>query len=251
MAIDRAARLPVHAQLHDELRALILSGELASGEKLPSELELAERFGVNRLTVRQALAELGRAGLVVPRQGVGTFVARRVQPFDVEISPADWAVEHERGARAAAEQGRVMVETLLDVAEVEAPAEVAEHLGKGRMLWLETLYTVDGEPSIRSQYWARSPLTPQQVRERGAGGFGHTVLRDIVGNDMFYAWRSFDAAPASRRDASVLEVPTGAPLLRRCGLNTDAVGRPLLYIQRDAPSGRMRFVLRSQPPAVD
>lgn len=244
----RDGRLPVHVQVHDELLSLIESGELEPGSRLPTELELAARFGVNRLTVRQALGELARSGRVVPRQGVGTFVARRTVPFDVDISASDWAVEHERSARAAADNGSKITETLLAAEEVVAPPAVVEHLGRGRMLWLESLVEVDGEPAIRSQYWTRSTYTTEQVRKRAEEDFGIPALREIVGQDMYYSWRSFDAVAANRRNASVLGVITGTPLLRRCGLNIDAVGRPLLYLQRDAPSGRMRIVVRSQPP---
>lgn len=248
MSIDRAAGVPVHAQVYDQLYDLIQSGDLRPGSKLPTEHELAERFGVNRLTVRQAMAELARGGLVSPRQGVGTFVARRLTPFDVEIKATDWAVEHERSARAAEARGREITETLLDVAAVEAPSFVAEHLGRGSMLWLESLIRFDDQPAIRTQYWTRSNDSPRIVRERAETGLTVPVISEIVGQDMFYAWRSFDAVAATRRDAALLDVQTGAPLLRRCGLNTDRTGRPLLYLQRDAPSGRMRILLRSQPP---
>lgn len=240
----------MHAQVFDDLQQRVETGELEPGSKLPTELQLAERYGVNRLTVRQALAELRRAGLVVPRQGVGTFVARRAQPLEVELNPGDWLVEAERGARAAAEQGRTISEQLIDIAELEAPAYVVSHLGKGRMLWIESCSHIDGVPSIRSQYWTRSERAPDEVRERArAKGFDATAVREAVGHDMYYAWRSFDAVPASRRAAEVLSVPVGSPLLRREGLNSDHIGRPLLYLRRDAPSGHMKILLRNQPPA--
>lgn len=246
--IDRSRPLPVHAQVYDELQALIERGELQPGARLPSDVALADRFAVNRLTVRQALADLARAGLVVPRQGVGTFVAQRMEPFEVEIAASDWAVEHERSAKAAADAGRPLTETLLHAEHVESPRTVVEHLGRGRLLRLESAVHVDGEPTIRSQYWTRSSWTVEQVRAAADRGFGLTVIRDVVGHDMYYAWRSFDAVAATRRDAEVLAVPPGSPLLRRCGLNTDEVGRPLLYLQRDAPQGRMRIVIGAHPP---
>lgn len=248
MPVDRSADIPAHAQVFDDLQRLIESGELEPGGKLPTELQLADQYGVNRLTVRQALAELRRSGLVVPKQGIGTFVAQRLEPLEVELNPGDWLVEQERGAQAAAELGQTITEELIDVAEVEAPAHVAEHLGRGRVLWIESCHHIDGSPSIRSQYWTRSALAPEAVTQRAAAGFGHAVLREIVGHDMYYAWRSFDAVPASRRAADLLAIPVGSPMLRRDGLNSDQIGRPLLYLRRDAASGRMRILLRSRPP---
>lgn len=253
MPIDRASGLPLHIQLHNELRAEIESGRVDRGAKLPSELVLAERFGVNRLTVRQALAELARAGLVVPRQGVGTFVTPRPETIEIDVDTDDWAAAHEHGNEAATAAGREVAEKLLDVERVQAPGMIAEHLGCGLLLWLETVHTLDGEPVFRSQYWLRTSHTPAQVWQRAEPAFGSACVRDLVGQSMVRSWRAFDAVAASRRDASVLRVPPGAPLLRHGGLNTDSGGRPLLYLLRDSPSGRVRFVARPRshdgPPA--
>ena len=60
-----------------ELLVLILGGHLAVGDRLPSERQLASRFGVSRPTVREALGVLESRGLVVTRKGSGTFVAGR------------------------------------------------------------------------------------------------------------------------------------------------------------------------------
>jgi GntR family transcriptional regulator len=72
---DPAAELPVGVQLSWRLRALIATGRLAAGERLPSFRRLAEWAGVNVNTVRAVYAGLEDAGLVVSRQGQGTFVA--------------------------------------------------------------------------------------------------------------------------------------------------------------------------------
>jgi GntR family transcriptional regulator len=76
---DPADELPVGLQLTWRLRALIATGRLASGERLPSFRRLAEWAGVNVNTVRAVYAGLEREGLVVSRQGQGTFVAEGVE----------------------------------------------------------------------------------------------------------------------------------------------------------------------------
>lgn len=76
---DPAAELPVGVQLSWRLRALIATGRLAAGERLPSFRRLAEWAGVNVNTVRTVYAGLEEAGLVVSRQGQGTFVADRIE----------------------------------------------------------------------------------------------------------------------------------------------------------------------------
>jgi DNA-binding transcriptional regulator YhcF (GntR family) len=79
-AIDPSDELPVGLQLQWRLRALIATGQLASGERLPSFRHLAELAGVNLNTVRAVYEGLEADGLVVSRQGQGTFVAAGVEP---------------------------------------------------------------------------------------------------------------------------------------------------------------------------
>jgi GntR family transcriptional regulator len=76
---DPAAELPVGIQLSWRLRALIATGRLAAGERLPSFRRLAEWGGVNVNTVRAVYAGLEEAGLVVSRQGQGTFVGEQIE----------------------------------------------------------------------------------------------------------------------------------------------------------------------------
>jgi GntR family transcriptional regulator len=76
---DPAAELPVGVQLSWRLRALIATGRLAAGERLPSFRRLAEWGGVNVNTVRAVYAGLEEAGLVVSRQGQGTFVGEQIE----------------------------------------------------------------------------------------------------------------------------------------------------------------------------
>jgi DNA-binding transcriptional regulator YhcF (GntR family) len=78
-AIDPRDELPVGLQLTWRLRALIATGRLASGERLPSFRRLADWAGVNVNTVRAVYAGLEREGLVVSRHGQGTFVADGIE----------------------------------------------------------------------------------------------------------------------------------------------------------------------------
>jgi DNA-binding FadR family transcriptional regulator len=91
--IDPSADRAVFRQLADLLRDQITSGELAPGEALPSELRLAQEYGISRTTVRQAIAQLRTEGLVTVDRPRGTFV--RV-PEQTELVPL------RRGERAGA-----------------------------------------------------------------------------------------------------------------------------------------------------
>ncbi len=68
------ARTPIWSTIAAALRAEIADGSYGPGSKLPVEAQLAQRFGVNRHTVRRALAAMAGEGLVQPRRGAGVFV---------------------------------------------------------------------------------------------------------------------------------------------------------------------------------
>jgi GntR family transcriptional regulator len=76
--IDRQDKLPLYEQIERNLRQLILDGVLQPGQAVPPEWDLADLYGVSRLTVRRALDELVRQDWLSRRHGVGTFVSRPV-----------------------------------------------------------------------------------------------------------------------------------------------------------------------------
>jgi len=71
----RAEGVPIYVQIRESLRAEITGGILKRGEQLPSENELASRFSVSRMTIRESIEDLVDEGLLYRRHGVGTFVA--------------------------------------------------------------------------------------------------------------------------------------------------------------------------------
>ena len=74
--IDRRDPMPLYLQLRDRLREGIASGAYPAGSRLPTEQELSARYGLGRATVRSALDQLEREGLIEKRHGVGSFVLR-------------------------------------------------------------------------------------------------------------------------------------------------------------------------------
>lgn len=74
MAIHKVRKVDVGAEVYDQMREMIFKNVWKSGDRLPSENELAEAFGVSRVTIRQALIKLNASGLIRTRQGEGSFV---------------------------------------------------------------------------------------------------------------------------------------------------------------------------------
>lgn len=83
------ALLPVYYQIKQAIKHWIITKEFAPGEKIFSENELAEKFKVSRLTVRQAISQLIQEGFLVSKRGEGTFVTKNenlINSFNLEFS---------------------------------------------------------------------------------------------------------------------------------------------------------------------
>jgi len=97
LELSQASGVPFYRQLEDQLTELIRAGRLTPGARLPSVRDLAAQTLVSLITVRRAYADLEAAGLIVRRQGQGTFVAQ-----DVASVSREQAIEAARQALADA-----------------------------------------------------------------------------------------------------------------------------------------------------
>lgn len=126
--IDPSADRAVFRQLADLLRNQIESGELGPGEPLPSELRLAQEYGISRTTVRQAIGQLRTEGLVTVDRPRGTFV-RVPEPTELvtlargERASARMPTDAERRKYRLGEGVPVMVVTAADGSETVHPAD--------------------------------------------------------------------------------------------------------------------------------
>jgi GntR family transcriptional regulator, phosphonate transport system regulatory protein len=206
----------------EELRREIVDGARAPGAKLPSEGELAERFGVHRNTVRQAVAALAAEHLVVSRRGSGTFVAEHTM------------LVHRIGARtrlsdSLGRRGRAASRLLDSSIEPVPPAEVTERLvlGDGASLRLETVQTVDGRPLARATHWFAADRVPGLAERLRATGSITAALRAIGVDDYLRAATTIGARHATAAEAADLGLPPGAVVLVTRSLDTLTDGTPL------------------------
>jgi GntR family phosphonate transport system transcriptional regulator len=205
----------------DELRREIVGGERLPGAKLPPEGELAERFGVHRNTVRQAVAALSAEHLVVARRGSGTFVAEHT------------VLVHRIGARtrlsdSLGRRGRA-AGRLLESAIEPAPAEIVERLllGDGPGLRLETVSAVDERPLSRATHWFAADRVPGLAERFSATGSITAALRAIGIDDYVRAATTVGARHATAAEAADLGLPAGSVVLVTRSLDTLTDGTPL------------------------
>jgi GntR family transcriptional regulator, phosphonate transport system regulatory protein len=206
----------------EELRRDIVGGAQAPGTRLPSEGELAERFGVHRNTVRQAVAALAAEHLVVSRRGSGTFVAEHT------------VLVHRIGPRTRLSdslglRGLASARLLESATEPAPPAEVAERLvlGGRASLRLETVLAVDGRPLSRGTHWFAARLVPGLAERFGAAGSITAALRAVGIDDYLRAATTVGARHATAAEAADLRLPAGSVVLVTRSLDTLPDGTPL------------------------
>ena len=114
--VDAGSGVPIYRQLVQQVRRDVMLGRLQPGEQLPSVKEVVDSLSVNPNTVVKAFAELEHQGLVVRRQGVGTFVAAAPPVTSLPVAPkllgslARW-VDRARQDGLSSEQIRMVLET--------------------------------------------------------------------------------------------------------------------------------------------
>jgi GntR family transcriptional regulator len=117
--VDTGSGVPIYRQLVQQVRRDVMLGRLRPGDQLPSVKEVVDSLSVNPNTVVKAFSELEHQGLVVRRQGIGTFVAASPSMTSVPVAPrllgslARW-VDRARQDGLSPEQIRMLLEVALD-----------------------------------------------------------------------------------------------------------------------------------------
>lgn len=197
-----------HVRVRDYLRGLV-SHELAVGDTIPSERELCERFGVSRMTVRQAIDALVNEGLLHREQGRGTFVAPA--RTDMELRLVGFGDDMRRRGMAPSTE-------LLDAETVEAPWDVAESLELepgAAVHHVQRLGWADGRPMALEETWIPASRFPDLL-DGAPDGFPESLyaaFRDH-GHDPDWGEDTVAASDASAHEAELLRLGTARTVLR-------------------------------------
>lgn len=240
--IERGGGAPVWSQIAGQLAGRIRSGELKPGQKLPTEADLARLAGVNRHTVRQALAALSEEGLVRAEQGRGSFVREHVR--DYAVGPRTRFSESLSGPEA--ERSR----RLLSAEKTPADAAAAEALGlrRGARLWrIRTLTLVDGRPFSLTTHVFHAARLPE-IADHFVSTLSISKALALSGvGDYRRAVTRIQAVLPGGAEAELLEMPANRPLLRTESVNVDADGRPVEYGVALFAADRVQFVVGEDP----
>jgi GntR family transcriptional regulator len=209
-----SAPSPTFSPLYQQIKTLIVqgleSGEWKPGEAIPSELELAARFGVSQGTVRKAIDELAAENHLVRRQGKGTYVATHAEPRTLfrflRLKPNDGGEEGYPESR------------LIECRRARASAEVARLLdlkpGDGIVL-VRRVLVFRGEPTVLDEISLPASIFKglSAAKFNEYHGSMYNLFETEFGTRMIRADEKLRAIAADANAAEVLGVAEGAPLL--------------------------------------
>jgi GntR family transcriptional regulator len=252
---------PAYRRIADSLRHAIEAGELVGGDQLPTEQELAEKWGASRSTVREALRILVTRGLVEARPGQGTFVTKKITPIMTDLSAT-----HDLGTGETARyyidvrrQNRTPRSTVPRVViEAASPVVAAElQLSPGdQVICRHQLRYVDEEPySLQTSFYPMQLLT-----DRGAGRLIEAV--DIAEGTIQYLRAEFGIEQVGYRDVITVRTPNATEadffkipedgrvaVFENFRASYDRDGRPIRVTVTVYPADRNQFVIEVPSPA--
>lgn len=220
--LDRAADAPLWQQLAKVLREQIEGGLLRVDQALPSESELIDRYGVSRTVVREALAELVRAGLIYKVRARGSFVSPQRPDLKFIGSMAGSSDD-------LSTTGRTIATRVLDFAVGSASAEDAQLLRideDAPVIRLRRLRHVDSTPWLLVDTVLPFERFPTLGRANLENRSLYEHLRRHFGVQPSGADRWISAVIPPRDDAELLELSPGQPVLSIDSVAWDADGTP-------------------------
>lgn len=215
---------PLYLQLAERIGQAIQDGTYGEGERIPSEKELMERYGVSRVTVRLAMRELLRQGRIIRKQGMGTFVRQRVISQNIDELFGLFPSLVRRGLNPTLHilsyeciSPELEIRKLLDLAEGDPVLRMVRRYALGRsILQVGQIYI----PKFIADHWS-----PQEAARKNT----FRLIEENAGIPVQISDVKIAAGVAKGQLAKWLECPKGAPLLQIRRVALTMGNRPVEY----------------------
>lgn len=234
--LDKSLPVPLYHQLQGILKAEIESGKWQADAQLPNETKIGERFGVSKITVRQALQELADLGYIRREHGRGTFVERR--EFDEGPRELTSFTEEMKRHKLAASS------RILSQGREAADARVAGALGippESVVFVLKRLRLAAGEPVSLQTAHIPAAFVPDLVAEADISLY--EVLQNRYHLYPARARETYKAAAADKTAAKLLGIPVGSPVFAVERVTHLPDERPFEFVQSTVRGDRYSIVL--------
>lgn len=209
MIINFNSPIPYYVQLIDHLRSEIEKEVWKPGEKLPGEHALCDTYGVSRSVVRRSLREMELEGLILRRKARGSFVA------EPKIS-AELAQRLSGFYEDMAERGQPPSSQILKLGIESAGQKVAEYLKIGigsKIIEMQRLRSIKKDPIILESIYLPHNLCAGLEKTDMTDASLYATLENQFGIIPEHGWRNFEAVIADEREAKLMQIDIGGPLL--------------------------------------
>ncbi len=233
---------PVWKRIADELAAAIARGEPPKGAALPSATELATRYGVHRHTVRQAFRHLQSLGLVIVKQGSGTFVTEGPLPYRIGRK-----VSFRENVGAAGLTGSaVIVDATIKPADEETAAALA--VAPGAPVWrIRTVHSADGRPISAAVHRVCAERFPSFAADLAAGDVSVSVAFRRAGIAAYRRLSTrVSARTAKPKERKALDIGTDEVVLVSKGTDGLPDGTPIHLVETSFAANRIEFVIEAE-----
>jgi len=244
--LNKQSPIPLYYQLAEHLKEQIQAGELAIGDQLPPERDLARQMGVSRMTARQAMAYLVHKGLIEVKPGVGTFVA---QPKLAHNALHLLGFSEEMGRL-----GSRVRSTVLRQERTVPPKRIAEQLhlaSHEQVITIVRLRQVDQTPLLLETSHLPACLCPGLENVDLAERSLYTWLATEHQLTGYRATQTVEATAVSDYEQRLFQLTPGTAMLMVEGVTYDQQDRPFEYFKTIYRGDRFKFMLKSQRNGID
>lgn len=216
---------------------------LKVGDLLSTEVAMSERFGVSRLTIRQALKSFEQDGVIVRRAGSGSWLAKPVQaPSDQRLTGP---------IEEFSSLGLVTSARMVSKGAVDGPAEIVTALKlrpAARLFRVRRLRLLDAKPLLVLDAFFPLTLGREVMRRHGGDGLFVPTLREVCGDDIWEQYQKIEATGADATLAELLDVAAGTPVLTVNRVFVDALGVAVVYFRTLFRSDRYYYTVKLAQP---
>jgi GntR family transcriptional regulator len=206
MKINRDSSVALYIQIADGLARDIGRMRFKPFDRLPSESELMERYGVSRVTVRQSIARLVHQGLAISKQGKGAFVAGPVVQHELE--------ELKGFYDSLVGQGHAPQTRLVEFGPGHTPPAIAQLLGTAgeQAVYLKRIYSLQRRPFALARAWL-PPRARGISRDQASRNPLYAILQILLGLKVARAEVGIIARSADPEEVELLKLQPGSPVL--------------------------------------
>jgi GntR family phosphonate transport system transcriptional regulator len=243
--LERRKGVALWSQIAEAISGDISSGAMPAGFRLPTEAQLAARYGVNRHTIRRALEELGDARIIRTEHGRGSFVAEEVMDYRIGKRPrfSEWVRGHSR--TPIGEILDLQEATLGDLPEAEAAGAALGLTGADRIVLLERLGAADERPVALARHIFPAALASGLMEALRDKTSITAALASVGVADFVRRWTRVCARLPDAREARLLRMARSDAVLACESLNVTDAGRPVEFGNTCYPAPRVQLVFET------